>query len=185
MPRVGGLPFPENTVVRDINPFGNVEKLMTVSTVTKYSLLETLDEKIKMMEELCDFVKNGPGKQVILGAVPAKSNCYRIVTFKSKDPLKKSYSHLAKTKELNEYEKSFTLQCIKYRNLRVNAKFRIEIDVWFRQQRSDLDNAAKVILDMLQKVSAIDNDNLLYELVMRKHIDKENPRIEFQIQAQR
>jgi hypothetical protein len=55
------------------------------------------------------------------------------------------------------------------------------MDVYYLNQRSDLDNSAKVVLDCLQKVKAIKNDNKCVKLVLRKFLDKEKPRIEFVI----
>lgn len=136
------------------------------------------------MSDTNPFIKQVPQKwqgriQTIFGQIPAKSNHMRIVTFRSKDPLKKNYSHLAKTKELNEYEKSFSLQCTIYRNAGIKTKCKVEADVYFKDNRSDIDNVCKGLFDMLQTVNAIENDNLIYQLEMRKHIDKLNPRIEF------
>ena len=121
------------------------------------------------------------GKQVIFGHILSKSNCYRIVTFKSKDPLKKGYSTLAKTKELKEYEKNFALQCTVYRNMGLSGPFKLEGDIYYPNRRNDLDGACKVLFDCLQECRAITNDNLLQELILRRHIDPKNPRIEFVI----
>jgi Holliday junction resolvase RusA-like endonuclease len=120
-------------------------------------------------------------KQIILGNPVAKSNAYNIVTIKPKDSLKKSFSSLAKTKQLKEYEKSFWAQCNVYRNAHINVQFKIEIDVFFARANSDLDNACKGTMDSLAECNAIVNDSLCYELVMRKHVDSGNPRIEFVI----
>jgi len=118
-------------------------------------------------------------KQVILGTPPSKSNCYKIITFKSKDPSKHSHASLAKTPALKQYERDFQIQCNKYRNKQIDEYFTIEVDVYYPNQRSDLDNSAKVILDCLQTVGAISNDNLCTRLVMNKYLDKIHPRIEF------
>ena len=131
-----------------------------------------------------------PKKQVIIGNVPSKSNCYRIVTFKSKEPAKNGFSTLAKTKELREYERGFALQCAYYRNWGLQGDFKFEMDVYYPNKRSDLDNSLKCVLDCLQPhhpknrpngVNAIENDNNCQEIVLRRHIDKQNPRIEFVI----
>jgi len=129
-----------------------------------------------------DSVKPDPtGKQVIIGNIPSKSNCYRIVTIRSKDPMKKSFSSLAKDKHLKEYEKAFNLQCMRYRNAGIDSDFKFEMDVYYPSARADLDNSLKVVLDCLQVVGAITNDNLCQEILVRRNIDKLNPRIEFEI----
>lgn len=57
----------------------------------------------------------------------------------------------------------------------------LDIDVYFKSDRPDLDNALKICLDMLQSCKAIKNDRLCTEIHARKLIDKDNPRIEFRI----
>jgi Holliday junction resolvase RusA-like endonuclease len=109
----------------------------------------------------------------ILGQVPSKSNGYKI-----------GNNRLYKSKELKEYEHFFLLKMLEHRYLflePIKEKFSIEIHVYFQSNRSDLDNAAKIILDCLQTCGVIENDRLCYELKMKKFVDKDNPRIEFQI----
>lgn len=120
------------------------------------------------------------GKQVIFGNIPSKSNCYKIITFKSKDP-GKSHASLAKTKALIQYEKDFYIQCNHYRDKNIDGYFEVEVDVFYPSQRSDLDNCLKVLLDCLQKVRAYKNDNLCTKITARKFLDKVNPRIEFKV----
>jgi Holliday junction resolvase RusA-like endonuclease len=108
----------------------------------------------------------------ILGQVPSKSNGYRIAN-----------NRLYKSIQLKEYEVSFEWQIRKHKGYMIAEPFEIWIDVYFQSNRSDLDNAAKVILDCLQKNQIIENDRLCSVLVMRKHIDKLDPRIEFHIKA--
>ena len=113
-------------------------------------------------------------KQTILGNPPSKSNCYKIITIKG-------HGSLAKTPALKKYENDFYIQCNHYRNKNIKGYFEIYIDVFYPSQRSDLDNAMKVILDCLQKVKAIENDNKLVKIVANKFLDKNNPRIEFEL----
>jgi len=159
----------------------------------------------------------------ILGNPPAKSNCYRIISFRSKDAKptiddcdaegcvkgfkeEKSFfsdeflrvpcgichgtgqreippeprASLAKSSDLKKYEKSFVQQWGR-NQLKVDSPFQIDVDVYFPQMRSDLDNSLKCLLDCLQEVGAIRNDNLCMCIVACKFIDKEKPRIEFTI----
>jgi Holliday junction resolvase RusA-like endonuclease len=109
----------------------------------------------------------------ILGQVPSKSNGYKI-----------GNNRLYKSKELKEYEHFFLLKMLEYRHLFIEPikdKFSIKILVYFQSNRSDLDNSAKIILDCLQNCKVIENDRLCHDLHMIKYIDKENPRIEFEI----
>jgi Holliday junction resolvase RusA-like endonuclease len=109
----------------------------------------------------------------ILGQVPSKSNGYKI-----------GNNRLYKSKELKEYEHFFLLKMLEYRHLFIEPikdKFAIEILVYFQSNRSDLDNSSKIILDCLQNCKVIENDRLCHRLTMHKFIDKDNPRIEFEI----
>lgn len=114
-------------------------------------------------------------KQVIYGVVPSKSNSYRIVTVGG-------HGALAKTDKLKKYEEAFYLQCNKYRNAEI-GQFRFHLDVYYPSNRADLDNSLKVILDCLQRTKAIKNDRQCVTIHAEKFIDKENPRIEFVIEA--
>jgi len=102
----------------------------------------------------------------IKGQVPSKSNGYRIAN-----------NRLFKSKELKDYEESFAWQVAKI-NTRIDAKFGITMKICFQSNRSDLDNAAKVILDCLQTTCIIKNDRNCWQLQMTKEIDKLNPRVE-------
>jgi Holliday junction resolvase RusA-like endonuclease len=109
----------------------------------------------------------------ILGQVPSKSNGYKI-----------GNNRLYKSRELKEYEERFFWQYATATGRQIETikeKFAIEILVFFQSNRSDLDNSAKIILDCLQNCKAIENDRLCHRLTMHKFIDKDNPRIEFEI----
>lgn len=115
-------------------------------------------------------------RQTIYGLPPSKSNSYRIITIHG-------HGSLAKTQATNKYEESFFMQC-GLRNANIDKRFKLTIDVYFNSDRPDLDNSCKVVLDMLQSCKAIKNDRLCSEIHARKLIDKENPRIEFEIEEQ-
>ena len=112
--------------------------------------------------------------QVIHGKCPSKSNCYQIVKIGGK-------SSLAKTPALKEYEKSFYLQCNLYRNKNITGFFELQLNVFYENQRPDLDNSMKIILDNLQTCKAIKNDRNCVKIIAEKFIDKERPRIEFEL----
>ena len=106
----------------------------------------------------------------IKGQVPSKSNGYRIAN-----------NRLFKSKELKQYEESFAEQLKDtslIEHLWFDDKFGITMNIYFQSNRSDLDNAAKVILDCLQTNSIIKNDRNCWLLHMTKEIDKLNPRVE-------
>ena len=113
-------------------------------------------------------------KQIIYGTCPSKSNCYTIVKVGN-------YHSLAKTTAVKKYEKDFYIQCNIYRDANIETYFEFYMDVFYPNERSDLDNSAKVILDCCQKVNAIKNDNKCVKMVLRKFLDKNNPRVEFVI----
>lgn len=126
------------------------------------------------------------GFQVIYGNVPSKSNSYKIITIMGKPKDGKparAHSSLGKTNELRAYEKSFFTQCGGYRDRMISTYFELIVDVFYPSQRPDLDNGLKIILDCLQTCRAIKNDNLCRHIDIRKHVDKQNPRVEFLIKS--
>ena len=114
-------------------------------------------------------------RQVIYGQPPSKSNCYRIVKIGG-------HATLTKTQALRKYESAFFLQC-GLRGKDINTWFELDVDVYYSSNRPDLDNALKVILDCLQSCKAIRNDRLCVKIVAQKFVDKERPRIEFEIRT--
>jgi len=108
--------------------------------------------------------------EVIRGVCPSKSNCYRI-----------NNNYLYKTSALVAYENSFYIQCKHYRNTEIAGYFELHIRVFYPNQRADLDNSLKVVLDCLAKVKAIVNDNKCVKIVAEKFLDKKDPRIEFSL----
>lgn len=132
-----------------------------------------------------DPFKQRTDKQIVLGNIPAKSNCYRIIILRSKDPNKKSFhtphASMAKSATLKQYEKDFVIQAGLYRNRNIQGKFELTVDVYFPSERSDLDNSLKVLLDCLQQIGAVANDNLCKRIIAEKYIDKANPRVEFSL----
>lgn len=113
-------------------------------------------------------------KQIIYGQPPSKSNCYRVITIRG-------HGSLGKTTALKKYEVQFFMQC-SLRNAMISKRFKLTLDVYFKSDQPDLDNAFKTILDCLQICNAIKNDRLCAEIHARKLIDKEKPRIEFEIE---
>lgn len=113
-------------------------------------------------------------KQVIYGNIPSKSNSYKIITING-------HASLAKTKAVKDYEKSFYIQCNKYREANIQGYFELYADVFFPSERSDLDNCAKILLDSLAVCKAFKNDNKCVKLYLRKFKDAKNPRVEFVI----
>lgn len=113
-------------------------------------------------------------KQIIYGSIPSKSNSYKIIT-------QDGHGSLAKQKVLKEYEKDFYKQC-SLRDKKISGFFKIDVDVYFANNRKDLDGSFKIMLDCLQATRVVANDRQCVEIHARKLIDKANPRIEFVIE---
>jgi len=113
-------------------------------------------------------------KYIIAGNVPSKSNQYKVIKLGNK-------CSLGKQSQLKSYENSFKLQMLNYNYELIESNFKFIIDVYYDSRRPDLDNSLKVVLDCLQKAQAIKNDNKCLEIIAKKHLDKEKPRIEFEI----
>ena len=113
------------------------------------------------------------GLTTIYGQVPSKSNSYRVV-------IVGGHGALAKTRALAKYESDFKLQN-PLRGSGITGRFRLDVDVYYQSDRPDLDNALKTILDCLQADGSIVNDRQCIEIVARKFVDKQYPRIEYKI----
>tara|TARA_R100000541_G_scaffold14382_2_gene23825 strand:- start:898 stop:1254 length:357 start_codon:yes stop_codon:yes gene_type:complete len=113
-------------------------------------------------------------KYIVKGNCPSKSNCYKVIKIGYR-------CGLGKQKKLQKYEDSFKLQMLNYEYKLIEGNFKFIIDVFYDSRRPDLDNSLKVVLDCLQKCNAIKNDNKCLEIIAKKHLDKEEPRIEFTI----
>jgi len=113
-----------------------------------------------------------PVIETILGNVPAKSNRYKVGKGK-----------LYRDASVCSYESSFAIQCRHYKNKGIDYRFEFGMIVYFKSKASDLDNAAKTVLDCLQKCNAVTNDNLCSIIKLEKRVDVMNPRIEYYIKA--
>ena len=61
----------------------------------------------------------------------------------------------------------------------IQGLFELELNVYYENQRPDLDNCFKIVLDCLQGCMAIKNDRNCIKILAQKFIDKKEPRIEF------
>lgn len=114
-------------------------------------------------------------KMTILGDTPSKANSYRVITIKG-------HGSLGKTQSLKAYEKSFYLQC-PCRGVNITDFFTIDLDVFYANNRKDLDGCFKIILDCLQMCQVIKNDRECVEIHARKMLDATNPRVEITIRT--
>lgn len=112
----------------------------------------------------------------ISGNPPSKSNCYEIITIHGHGSLKKS-------SKLKYYEQLFAAQVKPaHRNqIKIDQWLDVSLTVYFKDNRQDLDNSAKIILDCLQTSGVIPNDRYVKKLTMIKEIDKQNPRVDIGI----
>lgn len=115
--------------------------------------------------------------EVIYGLIVAKANHYMAV------PDSNGGRRIIKDAKIRQYEDSFREQCVIYRNRGISRKFVLYVRVWFKNDRSDLDNSLKTLLDCLQDVGAITDDNLCYKIIAEKAIDRNNPRVQFALQT--
>lgn len=88
---------------------------------------------------------------------------------------------MAKTPKTKEYERLFYAQC-PLRDKNITGFFKLTLDVFNENNRKDIDNALKIVLDCLQSCKAIKNDRQCMEIHVRKLIDKTDPRIELEIE---
>lgn len=55
----------------------------------------------------------------------------------------------------------------------------VEITIWYKTKRNDLDPS--IILDCMQKAGVYENDRLVEEMILHKRWDKNNPRSEIHV----
>lgn len=116
-------------------------------------------------------------KEIIFGQVVAKANNYLAV------PSKNGEKRIIKNERIRRYEESFMQQCKVYRGRRIDIPFVLLIAVYYKNNKADLDNSLKTILDCLQQCEVITDDNLCFKIVAEKRIDKKQPRVEFAIKC--
>ena len=63
----------------------------------------------------------------------------------------------------------------------IKGLFELRLEVYYENQRPDLDNSMKILLDCLQECKAIVHDRNCVKITAEKFIDKDNPRIEFEL----
>lgn len=115
-------------------------------------------------------------RETIYGQVIAKANNYQAVPGKNGD------RRIIKNQSIRAYEILFIRQCRIYKGRKISGRFKLNLIVWQKSIRYDLDNSIKTILDCLQSVEAITNDSKCFQISAEKRIDKNNPRIEFSIE---
>lgn len=114
--------------------------------------------------------------ETIKGQIPSKSNSYIAV------PDSAGGRRIIKSDKVREYERTFSQQCVIYRDRNISKPFSLHAVVYETTWSYDLDNAFKALLDNLQYVGAITNDNLCVSISARKAIDSQNPRVKYAIE---
>ena len=120
---------------------------------------------------------------MIAGTLPNKSNSRTVAQVGPKDARRMLF---IKSDEARKYEKAFE-QAIQssplFTPLPEKAKLYFKVTVYQENLRRDLD--CELLPDLLQKFGAIKNDRLIYRKEYERQIDKENPRVEFEIGVMR
>lgn len=123
---------------------------------------------------------------IVKGNIPSKANQYDIGVVKGKPTFRKKEAVV-------QYEKSFLAQIWPdYDWVFGDAKdlpttrmmsvpFELVVGVYYKSGMHDLDNAFKTLLDCCQMAKLISNDNLCMHIEGFKHVDKNNPRVEFML----
>lgn len=108
----------------------------------------------------------------VYGEPASKANQRRLIFARGKPMFIKSSKAMA-------YAASFKKQCPK-RDVLLEGNLGIEIQVWYRTRKPDLD--CSLILDLLQDI-VYKNDRQIKEQHFYWHLDKDNPRAEIKIWA--
>lgn len=119
-------------------------------------------------------------KATIDGQPVSKSNSYEVKMVKTAKGMRPT---IIKSMKVRMFEMSFRKQLPSIlEELRIDKPFIIDIDFYFRTKASDIDNGPKAVMDCLQYAGAITNDNLCYQMNLKKYVDRSHPRIEFKIE---
>lgn len=124
-------------------------------------------------------IYDNPPLEVIHGQVIAKANNYIAV------PGKDGRHRIIKNERIRAYERTFAEQCRAYKDALIGTNFTLECTVYDRNNRFDLDNSIKTVLDCLQSAGAITDDCLCVHLDSYKKVDPYHPRVEYRIIADR
>ena len=90
------------------------------------------------------------------------------------------YGRIVRTDEADDYRDLVWALLGRYSVLKVPVKVTVR---WYRARKSgDLDNRLKVLFDALQGAAYV-NDRLITEIHAYRFEDKENPRMEVEVEA--
>lgn len=90
------------------------------------------------------------------------------------------------TTEGKDTKEAYTLQMMsEYRGDPFTDKCELILDLYFdTRHKRDWDNYNKIVCDAIEEAGVIENDNQIDIGVVRKHYDKESPRIELTLLEQ-
>lgn len=92
-------------------------------------------------------------------------------------------SSFYKTAKARDWEKEASSMLINYKTKHslILEPVKIYVDFFFKRDR-DIDGGLKILLDFMQG-RLIKNDSQITELIVRKFSDKENPRVEIELET--
>ena len=108
-------------------------------------------------------------KTIVLGQLPRKSNGRR----------KTRWGGLIKSQDALDYEVSFIFQIPNELRLHLTDKISLTATIYYRSNRSDLSD--ELLCDCIEKAGIIKNDRQIKEKHLYCRVDKENPRVEFEL----
>jgi len=114
----------------------------------------------------------------IRGKVPAKSSSRKVIVHRRTRKIM-----VVSSSECYAYEVAFKYgihkQMLDYKahKLPMEGRLYLSIDWYADSYRQDIDSPPKILMDCLQKNGIIKNDNQFDYLLIRRFIDKKNPRV--------
>lgn len=118
---------------------------------------------------------NSQGWETIYGQIVGKANNYQAV------PDGQGGKRIIKNEAIRQYERMFCRACKIYKGRNIDSRFKLEVHIYNRSSRFDLDNGLKTLCDCLQYVGAIKDDNLCECIEAHKHTDPMRPRVTFRL----
>lgn len=114
---------------------------------------------------------------IVLGNLVSKANSRQAVPRRTKTG--KSFVGFIKSRSALDFEESALMQLksVLRHQPTLTGSLQLRADVYYSSRRPDLD--ISLFMDILQKAGAYENDRQVDELILKKFIDPENPRVIF------
>ena len=111
----------------------------------------------------------------IYGNLPRKSNSRRIVR-----NIRRGTVRVIKSARALQYRQQFLSQMGKYKYETTTEDVKLKAIIYYQSRRNDL--SGELLMDLLQECGLIKNDRQIREIHLLGRIDRQKPRVEFEVE---